>query len=619
MSPDTRLDSRLLSRARGAFLAAGCGDALGWPLETRGNRVGGTKDLSPQFRFIDWDRREGGGYAPHVRHVPAGTYSDDTQLIMAAARASLRGEQWWDHWVRLELPVWTLYELGGGGAVKRAAASWGKGVAPWSEDARPRDRERYFKAGANGVVMRILPHAVFGADDGSFDRVAVRIAADGVATHGHPRALLGALVGGYAMWRALRWDGKVGYGDLIEACLAEADDWSRLPDVAAYAPSWLPSADDTLDGDFVRSWERTIEEMVRLLLIAREAIGRGSIASDSDTYRELGLFDTEGGSGTRTAAGALYLASRYASRPPAGLLAAAFMRQTDSDTIACVAGALLGAVAGEDWVAPLAADLQDAPYIATLAEQVASRHELPTEEGWLTRDRRKLFAALERGGRAAEVTLPCFGRARVLSVERPSTQAQQELTTWWLKTELGPRIAISRSKKLRAETAKRDPVPEGASETTSPPARGPSEQDVRENDETRPRAEGGSHTVFVTIVVRDHKRAARFYNEVLGLEVRRSAETFSVLRPNLVLQQEDQAPAAAFQPLPRHHRGPFDARQLIVVTVPAARFKDRYAALAKQGLEISTVIRRPDGDRFRVLDPDGHVVEMRARWTPPPT
>ena len=211
-------------RAEGALLAAAAGDALGWPIEPRGSRVGGTREVEPQLDFIAWDRREGGGYAPFVRHVPAGTYpSDDTQLAVAVARSLMHGEQWWRHFTELELPLWTLYELGGGGSVRRAAKSWERGVPPWSSDLKSVERQRYFDAGGNGVVMRVAPHAIAAIREESLSAAAHRIVADGLTTHGHPtharrgtrgriRRLEGAaLAGKDQLWRARRtYPGRAG-------------------------------------------------------------------------------------------------------------------------------------------------------------------------------------------------------------------------------------------------------------------------------------------------------------------------------------------------------------------------------------------------------------------------
>jgi ADP-ribosylglycohydrolase len=148
------------ARVEGAFTALAAGDALGWPQEflSRKQRV------QPTPAFRDWQRRSGGRFQPHTEIIRAGEYSDDTQLTLAVARSRLTaGASWWAHFTRNELPLWMLYERGGGGATKRAALSWLRGVAPWKQSEGPAVA-RYFEAGGNGVAMRVIPHAVFHAE-----------------------------------------------------------------------------------------------------------------------------------------------------------------------------------------------------------------------------------------------------------------------------------------------------------------------------------------------------------------------------------------------------------------------------------------------------------------------
>ena len=78
----------LPQRAEAAMLAAAVGDALGWPQENRASRVGGRRGVEPELEFSEWRRREGGSYAPHEETIAAGTYSDDTQLILATGGAT---------------------------------------------------------------------------------------------------------------------------------------------------------------------------------------------------------------------------------------------------------------------------------------------------------------------------------------------------------------------------------------------------------------------------------------------------------------------------------------------------------------------------------------------------
>src|SRR5215211_5272005 len=121
------------ARAEGAMLATAVGDALGWPQEDRSGRVGGRRAVEPRLEFSEWRRREGGRYAAHEEAIGAGEYSDDTQLVLALARALRAGDSWWERLTEVELPFWLFYERGGGAATKRAARSWANGKPPWTD------------------------------------------------------------------------------------------------------------------------------------------------------------------------------------------------------------------------------------------------------------------------------------------------------------------------------------------------------------------------------------------------------------------------------------------------------------------------------------------------------
>lgn len=515
--------SGVVGRAEGSLLATAIGDALGWPVEPRGNRVGGTREIQPSLEYTAWDRREGSRYAPFVRHVPAGTYSDDTQLTLAVARSVICGERWWGHLTETELPMWSLYELGGGGAVTRASKSWERGVAPWSPDLKLADRRRFFEAGGNGAVMRIAPHAIAAFRDDTFELAAAQIVADGAATHGHPRALVGALAVGYALWRAMRWSGKFNYGELIDETLSNASDWVRLPDFEMWGRGWRESADHSLDSGYVTVWDRTVEEMIGLLETARLAMERGSLARDSDVFAELGAYQKDGSSGTRTAAVALYLASRYVAQPTAGILAAAFARKTDTDTIAAIAGALLGAMAGAEWLKPLTRGLQDADYIRRLgASLVVRRIEVP--DRWSPapqRARRRTHQLLEEIELRGDIELPVFGVSRLERLEEHQTDSANLIRTWWLNTEEGQQIAITRIRKQPKEQAPLSPTPE----PSEPPSTEAQRQDV----------------YWFVLPVQNLSRSVDFYRDVLRMQLTRSTDEFVRFGRNLVLEKDEVA------------------------------------------------------------------------------
>lgn len=86
----------------------------------------------------------------------AGEYSDDTQLLLAVARACLAGNQWLEHLRVVELPFWPTYQRGGGRAALTACRAWQDSSPPWASTKAA----SYFAAGANGAAMRIAPHVL---------------------------------------------------------------------------------------------------------------------------------------------------------------------------------------------------------------------------------------------------------------------------------------------------------------------------------------------------------------------------------------------------------------------------------------------------------------------------
>jgi ADP-ribosylglycohydrolase/catechol 2,3-dioxygenase-like lactoylglutathione lyase family enzyme len=604
MSPAAKSSSlsprALRDRAEVAMLAAACGDALGWPIEPRGNRVGGTARVKPEFAFMDWERREGGGYSPFQRRVPAGTYSDDTQLILAVARSLSLGDDWWAHLTELELPLWTLYQLGGGGGVQRAARSWSMGRPPW---AQSREAAKYFSAGANGVVMRILPHALYGAQEETFAPIARRIVADGITTHGHPRALVGALAAGYGTWTALRWQGKVGYGDLIERCLRDHETWSELPDVADYAPDWRKHANRTGDESYLRSWSTTVDEMLHLLDQCREAIGRGPLARDHQVLESLGVFEKQGGgAGTRTAAAALYFASRYVARPPAGLLAAAFARRSDTDTIACATGALLGALTGEDWIGGLASELQDSTYMHELAANVVQHESVDVERvQWTPQLKRQIRAELRELEVGQRIPLPVFHEAIVERIEHPETRSANAITIWWLNTTIGQHLAITdvvRGAKPRDKDVTRP--------TLSQQRR---DQQLAIEDEVAPRRAPPTPSFWVEVPVRDLEHSIELYGRLLGIPVRRRGPGYVVFGSNLVLEQVDAT--ASDHPGARRDAS-LNSDRVVGVQLRSPEIPKTRQRIADAGFTVSDLEQHPGEERFRVLDPDGNVIEVRG-------
>ena len=84
-----KTDERKAAVVSSALWAA-AGDALGWMTELADQKTVSYRTGTEQVRTtVDWRRRIGGRFGPTV-NLPAGTYSDDTQLRLAVSRA-IRG------------------------------------------------------------------------------------------------------------------------------------------------------------------------------------------------------------------------------------------------------------------------------------------------------------------------------------------------------------------------------------------------------------------------------------------------------------------------------------------------------------------------------------------------
>lgn len=369
-------------RARGMLLAAAAGDALGWPQEPRGGIVGGRRareSRRPRAEFTAWDRTSGSQFQRYREQVEPGEYSDDTQLMLAVARACLHGSGWARHLAEVELASWPVYQRGGGRAVLRAARGWAKGTAPWSDHSPgTHSRADYREAGANGVAMRIAPHVLYTIDEPDPQELFRRVIVDGLTTHGHPRALVGAITLSGALRLALTTDRPLEPIDLLRASNKSFLSGSAALDLMPKGWFTTNTRDEPGQQDaFAALWDSTNEEMWRLLEIGERSIRKASMSNVTETLRALGADGAESGSGTVSVAAAIYLAGRSGNRPEGGLLQAAFEPGIDTDTVAAMTGALLGGIHGTAWLNALAR-VQDREYIDRLSlELVRQRSNRP--------------------------------------------------------------------------------------------------------------------------------------------------------------------------------------------------------------------------------------------------
>lgn len=592
----------LIEKAQAAFLGAAVGDALGWPHEQNAKRVrtrAGRTDGAARPEFQEWTRREGhprfGAFELNIR---PGEYSDDTQLLLCVARSRLQPGAWWRHLSEVELPTWTTYERGGGGATKRAATSWVDGRAPWHPSRKSEDWRRYFEAGGNGVTMRILPHCLLAAQSPDFATLAHDIVVDGVCTHGHPRALVGALAYGFALWTALRQSGTLSYGGLIEATRNGIAQWSTLPDITDAWPDWREAAEAALAGEYCDAlWNETVAEMAALLGVVQDALRLGALALDHQVLERLGCFDQErNGAGTISAAAAIFLASMHAADPVNGIATAAFAPNSDTDTVASMTGAILSAIAGRDWLGSLALEVQDARYLSDLAERLARHEAYPGPVAQAT-SRRKLKTFQDQLGRSDtghHLQMP-DGRSAVVQETRQHRVliGLSQAVTHVLQAADGQILSVTTTRKALAR-----------------PRDEQQERPLPDHVEVAPEVALTEDVVSfrLRVPVHDMAKARDFYARVLGFPV---METDGALRVGnwLVLIQDPKAREDGGKT-----QGAHSHRDLCALLFEVQDVQSVYdAVISRGGVLLKKLISHPRREYFQCLDPDGNVVELFER------
>lgn len=442
-----------LEKAEGAFLALASGDALGWPQEFPRNVCGKTQSKPAHVEFETWVRRSGGRFRPFEEVIHAGDYSDDTQLTLAVARSRANhGPGWWKALTRVELPLWMLYERGGGGATKRAAAAWANGQRPW-KSSRKNGARQYFDAGGNGVAMRVLPHALFLAEQENAVTLIHDVVLDGSATHGHPRALVGAAAYAYAAWSLVRNRSTLRFGELLDLLIDQAAEWSKLPKSERQSSSWFEAAEGVTNGCYGEIWDKTVCEMRELLQVARKGLQAGALSDDHSTLKDLGCFGRTKGAGTSSAAAAAYLAARHAAQPVQGVLRAAFEKGADTDTLAAMVGGLMGCLAGIEWLPSPWLQVQDAKYLRTLATQIAKGPNGASQNPVTPPPpMQSILSELENNDGQCDLNLGGV-RARAVALAHPKPIAKSIVASaWQLATHDGQTLYVTQVERLVKRT-----------------------------------------------------------------------------------------------------------------------------------------------------------------------
>ncbi len=429
-------------------LWAAAGDALGWMTELADEETVSYRTGKRSIEgTVEWKRRIGGRFGPTVV-LPAGTYSDDTQLRLSVSRA-IRGTGEFDveAFAKVELPVWLSYSLGAGRETTAAATNLTKSSVTWfSNFFSLRGGGGYFTAGGNGAALRAQPH-VWKSKSLRFHEFAADVLRDAITTHGHPIGFCGAVFHALSLAHALETQE-----------LPSANKWKDFVGELRDLPR-IVKEDEQLGLFWLRPWEERFGEafqnavaveadrMLSLVVEAQPILQRGPKEYRS-LLKVLGAFEeATRGSGTNTAIAAACLASfgRDISVEDVMLLGANAIG-SDTDTITSMAGAILGAVQrGEPkW------ELQDRSYLASEAERLASiasgaqagSFPYPDLMSWTPPNTQGDAV----GVRDNSLWLAGLGRAEAIGKVWTSSDADWQ----WLRLEFGQTVLAKRRSKPRA-------------------------------------------------------------------------------------------------------------------------------------------------------------------------
>ena len=439
--------------ARSALWAA-YGDALGWISElTDAAGLERRTRGAPLDRPIAWKRRIGGRSGVTVT-LPRGCYSDDTQLRLATGRAIRSDGFDIEAFAKVELPLWLSYGLGGGKSTSAAAAQLGrKNPAWWSNKFNG-----WTRSGGNGAAMRVQPHVWAARSPADPESYLPDVVRNSVCTHSHPTGLVGAVFHALCVAHAIR-AGDLPSPDDLREIIRAAD---GLPEIIARDTElgYWRIAFEQEAGSFDESWANAVNE-VRETINLIATCGTGARGNDGyeSIANTLKLRDAaRRGSGMLTAVAALGLAWCEA-RPTEAMRIAANAVGTDTDTIATMAGAILGATADID--PPV--DVLDGSMIRAEAKRLAKvaagesqpNHEYPDLLHWSApKARADALARTKDGG------LMVRGMGRARSVEGEPVLASGEFQWQWIKLEFGQTLLIksrTRLPEIEEERASAEP------------------------------------------------------------------------------------------------------------------------------------------------------------------
>lgn len=369
------------TKYKGSLKLSAIGDALGWitefekSIESLNIKYGNDKIQN----FLDWEKKVGGRFYGYTDFIREGSYSDDTQLLLCVARSIKRGGRVDnEYFSKIELPNWLSYARGGGRTIKTASKKMNRKNACWNKNFfNYKVKENtidYRDSGANGAAMRILPIVL--ANLGNADKIKEEIFCNSIITHGHPRAIIGAILYGYAINQIITFRPEYFNWENFISMLGKDfhKQFAFTFNENHFIKSWLQIWNSNDSKNFQEIYDKTLDEVRDQLRIVYKSLRDKN--SPREVLNNLGCFNYETkGSGTATVIAGIYLAGLYCEDPINGIIEAVNLLGTDTDSIAAFTGGLLGALHGQNIIPDKWKGVQDFKYFDRIADNLLAISE----------------------------------------------------------------------------------------------------------------------------------------------------------------------------------------------------------------------------------------------------
>jgi len=352
------------------------GDALGWITEFEKS----TEVLQKKYntttidRFFQWEKYVGGRFNGYLDKIETGSYSDDTQLILSVARSiKASGEIDNVYFSKIELPSWLCYARGAGRTIKNAAKKIERKSANWNSNffsfKAGNTTIDYRESGANGAAMRILPIAL--ANFNNPEKAKENIFANSIITHGHPRAIIGAMLYGFAINIMLQQKSNNFNFESFLTEIGKDIEFKFKPDFLNKLQYnvWINEWNNNQTEDFISIYHRTVFETLTSLRDVYKFIRDNK--ETKEALSDFGCFArSTKGSGISTVIAGIYLACKYFDKPEKAIVQAVNSIGSDTDSIAAFTGGLIGALYDNNIVPDKWNNVQDADYLKLIADSL---------------------------------------------------------------------------------------------------------------------------------------------------------------------------------------------------------------------------------------------------------